>query len=226
MRRARQHARFVLKAAKLRQLLVRHHGSGMGYQNGGKGRAAGKGKGKGKGGGGGRKGGDAAAAAHGVGGNGGGNTAWQCKDCANLWNGKGSLYCGGCGKPIAECKRIPTDDKVSRLIRAKDNELKSLRTDFKKLQDFVYDKDKGGKGGGGKGDGGPAKAGAVAGSLNTTTPDPPFGLDKTKAIPNKEIRIPYMGQSVSLAVCMGLFEAHKPHFRTSQKTSSTATCSS
>ena len=172
-----------------------------------------KGKGKGKGswwGGGGRrsdKGGGKGPADHGD-----KKSAWQCKHCQRIWNPKESAFCGGCGKPMSDCKRLASPDKNVTKLLNENQKLRKEFDEFKKQLNNNAPKQRAGGGGKGQGSGqgrvsGPGKGIGPPSHLPPDSP-PPNASDSTPpraaSISPSQVSVLFRGQMVSLAELLKL----------------------
>ena len=173
------------------------HGGGKG--GGGKG----KGKGKGKGGGGG--GGDNGKTKPKI-------SAWQCRNCKAIWNGKDSSFCGGCGEKKATCILVKVPDGKLQAFMDENKKMRKEIEDLKKSFDKNHKaapavvKKNGGGGGGGNGGNGNTNGGGNVNPTHTAQTVP------TKPLAPSEVMVTFWGQNVSLLELNGMLEASKSCF--------------
>ena len=168
----------------------------------GGGKGGGKGKGKAKGG----KGGVADASDPKP-------AAWQCRDCPKVWNGKGAVFCGGCGTKKDKCIKVAKPDPKAA---KEDDAVAKLRKELAEVKKIVEQKNPpprqpppGRKGGGGGGNGG---GGADPPKAPPQQPaDPNQSIPQPKSASPNEVLVPYVDQQVSLAALNGMLEASKPY---------------
>ena len=176
-----------------------HLGGGKGGKGGGKGKGAGKG-----GGGGGGKGKTVLK-----------DTAWQCRNCKAIWNGKDAAFCGGCGKKKTECIRLPKPDANIQAVINENKKMRQELEDLKKSFDknnkaapAVVKQNVGGGGGGNGGNGG----GGVKGGGSHGNPTSYAQQLSPKPLAASNVMVQYCGQSISLQELNSILEATKPCF--------------